>query len=148
MALIAEKIKRAHGRSRAMASFLTDLYALAAALALIALVAWLIRRLFRAALAPRQFRRSASYVSAGKPQFDLLGIVSEEAVSSFLTFLQRRYGARLLEQALDPDDQRYRIGRRRDFVDVLYAEHLGARVRAGDASGGGLFAKLLDDVPT
>jgi hypothetical protein len=40
----------------------------------------------------------------------------------------------------------WKVGRRRDFIELRYADHLGARVRAGDKRGKGLYAKLLAEL--
>jgi len=131
-----------------MASFIETAFLVLAALGLVVLMGEILRRALRAAAAPRRYRRSAAYATNGRPEFEVYGIGGQEDIETFLRFLHRKYRVRVLDKDPDPDELSWKVGRRKDWVEIHYSDHLGLRVRAADKKGAGLFAKMLEDFET
>ena len=117
---------------------------LAIAVALAVLAVKTVRR----AAEPPTYRRSEPYTKAGRREFKVHGIANMEDIEAFAAFIVRRYRVTVLEKDWDPDDFVVTIGKGRNKINLLYADHLGARVQSYTRKESKLFRQLLDDLGT
>ena len=125
-----------------------DVFATLMAIALAVLVLAILMRGLHILRRGPQYRRSKPYKVRGHPEFHVYGITSTEGIETFLTFLKKSYGADILHKEGELDEMFWKVGQFDDWVEFHYTDHDGARIRAGDRRGRGLFALLLRDVKT
>ena len=116
------------------------------AITAVCLVLWLTITAIVQSRRPLTYTRSRVYgIWPRQREFRLRGIESHHDVFQFLSFLTDHYGAEVIANDPEPDEERWLVGADLGRIELYFDDHERARIRSVK-NGGRFFDRLLRDI--